>query len=147
MSFQLQGASITAYVQGLSVCLCLLIIIILFNFRINFNSICQFYNHSCEERSTKYCSLCEEIQLLENWTVKPSKDDLDIESKYKEFAEEVLKFDPNIVEVEPALDDINTSEIDLVFLNSFNLQTTREVVDITDDLLSCTYLLKNNIEI
>ena len=79
--------------------------------------------------------------------MKPSKDDLDIESKYKEFAEEVLKFDPNIVEVEPALDDINTSEIDLVFLNSFNLQTTREVVDITDDLLSCTYLLKNNIEI
>ena len=79
--------------------------------------------------------------------MKPSKDDLDIESKYKEFAEEVLKFDPNIVEVEPALDDINTSEIDLVSLNSFNLQTTREVVDITDDLLSCTYLLKNNIEI
>ena len=79
--------------------------------------------------------------------MKPSKDDLDIESKYKEFAEEVLKFDPNIVEVEPALDDINTSEIDLVFLNSFNLQTTREVVDITDDLLSCTYLLRNNIEI
>ena len=79
--------------------------------------------------------------------MKPSKDDLDIESKYKEFAEEVLKFDPNIVEVEPALDDINTSEIDLVFLNSFNLQTTREVVDITDDLLSCTYLLSNNIEI
>ena len=79
--------------------------------------------------------------------MKPSKDDLDIELKYKEFAEEVLKFEPNIVEVEPALDDINTSEIDLVFLNSFNLQTTREVVDITDDLLSCTYLLKNNIEI
>ena len=92
--------------------------------RYGFPTICQFYNHSCARPETKYCASCDEMRVLEGWTLSPvTIDTMSLGSRAADLAQLVrCSTLDNEVVVSKHLQELDDEEVDLVFHNSFNLQ-------------------------